>query len=99
MVDSVLATGVAGIQRGISNAQDAAQRITNATTTDPLDNESVAGEVPSTNPGSAADAAGGLNDLTEGAVQLIQSEQQVQASAAVVRTADETLGTLIDTLA
>ena len=99
MVDSVLAAGVAGIQRGISNAQDAAQRIAGATTSDPLENEAVGNEQASTESVSATDATGGLNDLTEGAVQLVQSEQQVQASAAVVRTADETLGTLIDTLA
>jgi flagellar hook protein FlgE len=38
-------------------------------------------------------------DLTTSLVDLKSSEQQVKASAAVIRTADDMLGTLIDTLA
>ncbi len=38
-------------------------------------------------------------DLAEAAVNLKASELQVKASAKVIQVADETLGTLIDTLA
>jgi glutamine synthetase len=38
-------------------------------------------------------------DITEAAVELKISERQVQASATVVKTADEVLGTLLDTSA
>ncbi|WP_339669337.1 hypothetical protein [Dasania marina] len=97
-MNSVLSTGLSGIQAGQNSAQSAAQKIASATVTTPTDSEAVdaVNEAPqfSTRPANS-----GLDALTEGAVQLVRSEQQVQASAAVVRTADETLGTLIDTLA
>jgi len=38
-------------------------------------------------------------DITAAAVELKISERQVQASATVVKTADEVLGTLLDTKA
>ena len=38
-------------------------------------------------------------DLAEAAVDLIVAENQVKAAAALVRTGDEVLGTIIDTLA
>jgi hypothetical protein len=40
-----------------------------------------------------------LGDLAASIVELKASEQIVKASAAVIRTADETLGTLVDTRA
>ena len=40
-----------------------------------------------------------VTDITEAAVELKVAEQQVVASASVVRTADEVLGTLVDTTA
>ena len=40
-----------------------------------------------------------LGDLAASIVDLKVSEQIVKASAAVIRTADETLGTLVDTRA
>ena len=95
-MDSVLATGLAGIQTGISSAQNAAQKIATATTA-PIGEEAV--DASGQNENIDATQPSGLNAITEGAVELVQSEQQVQASAAVVRTADETLGTLIDTIA
>ncbi|MFA7555373.1 MAG: hypothetical protein WCY88_14075 [Spongiibacteraceae bacterium] len=49
-------------------------------------NKAVASERPDT-----------LNDLTKAAVELKVGERQVQASAEVVKTADEVLGTLLDT--
>jgi len=41
----------------------------------------------------------GLEQFTTAAVDLKSAEQQVQASAQVVKTADELVGTLLDTLA
>lgn len=82
MIDSVLATGVQGIQSGISSARQAAEDIAQATTT----------ATSTENPDVAT-------DITEAAVELKISERQVQASATVVKTADEVLGTLLDTKA
>ena len=43
------------------------------------------------------DSEAPLHSLTEAAVELKMAETQVVASAAVVSTADQTLGALIDT--
>jgi hypothetical protein len=48
--------------------------------------------------GTTADTAG-KGDLATSLVDLKVSEQQVKASAAVIKTADDMLGTLIDTMA
>jgi len=45
----------------------------------------------------ARDGAGG--DLQGNIVRLMQARQDVKANAAVIRTADKTIGTLIDVLA
>jgi hypothetical protein len=54
-----------------------------------------AAEIASTNQGGAGDSAG----LAASLVDLKASEHLVKASTAVVRSADEMLGTLIDTQA
>ena len=76
MMNGVLQTGVQGIQRGLSQANQAAQQI-------------------ATGPAKGAE----LPELTESAVALKVAEHQVKASAQVVRSADETIGTLLDTMA
>jgi flagellar hook protein FlgE len=76
MIDSVLATGVAGVQAGLGQAQQAADNIARSGTTRP--------------------EGGALNSITEAVVDLKASEIQVKASAAVIKTADEMIGTLID---
>jgi len=38
-----------------------------------------------------------LNDIAESSVDLLQAKNQVRASAAVIRAADETLGSIINT--
>lgn len=43
--------------------------------------------------------ADGSNDIVEPLIELKLYERAVSASAQVVRTADETLGTLLDTMA
>lgn len=45
----------------------------------------------------ARDGASG--DLAGDTVELLRARQEVRASAAVIRTADETIGTLLDVLA
>lgn len=47
----------------------------------------------------APGAANSLASISEAAVGLITGETQVKASAAVVKAADEALGTLIDVMA
>ncbi len=40
-----------------------------------------------------------LSSLAEASVDLLQAKNQVQASAKIVATADELIGTIIDTIA
>lgn len=51
---------------------------------------------------AATDIAGAVNndeaDLTHAEVDLLQAENQVKASAQVVKTADQLIGSLIDTM-
>ena len=49
--------------------------------------------------GAAARVATGAPAEPEDLVALLQSRQQVAANAAVVRTADDMIGTLLDVLA
>jgi len=91
MVDSVLSTGLAGVASGIASAQQAAQDIATATTTD-----SPSIDQPSGDSAAASDSPASIVSLTEAVVQLQSSELQVQASAEVVASADEVLGTLLN---
>jgi flagellar hook protein FlgE len=45
------------------------------------------------------DGADGTNDVIEPIIELRLYQRSVEASAQVVRTADEVLGTLLDTMA
>ena len=45
------------------------------------------------------DGAEGSNDVIEPIIELKLYERSIEASAQVVRTADEVLGTLLDTMA
>lgn len=74
-MNSVMSTGMQGLQAGLGRANQAAGDIARAGTT-------------------SSDG-----DLASSMVDLKVSEQQVKASAAVVKTADDMLGTLIDTTA
>lgn len=47
----------------------------------------------------AVDGAEGANDVVEPIIELRLYQRSVEASAQVVRTADEVLGTLLDTMA
>lgn len=71
-VNSLMSTGVAGIQAGLARGSRAAGEIARFGTTE----------------------SGG--DLATPIVDLKLSELQVKAAAAVIDTADEVVGTLID---
>jgi flagellar hook protein FlgE len=73
--NSVLSTGVQGIQSGLNRANQAAGEIARSGTTEQN------------------------GDLAKSIVDLKSSELQVKASAKVIKTADDLLGTLIDTTA
>lgn len=93
MIDSVLSAGLQGVQNGIANAREAARDIVEATTTTP-------GTIFGTtdNPGTTENTEATAS-IIEAVVDLKASELQVAASAAVIKTADEVLGTLVDTRA
>ncbi len=76
-VNSIVSTGMQGLQSGLDRASRAAGEIARVGTTNPADN-------------------GQGGDLATPIVDLKLSELQVKASAAVIRTADEVIGTLID---
>ena len=72
-INSVLGSGLQGVQKGFGTMNQAAERIAKVDT--------------------SADPSG---DLTESAVSLQQGKLQVQASAKVIQTAADTIGSLID---
>jgi len=77
-VNSVLQSGLQGVQDGLQGVEKAASEIVRAGTS-----------------GGAA----GSSDVVEPIVDLKLYERSVNASAQVVRTADEVLGSLLDTMA
>ncbi len=86
MIDSLLSTGVQGIQSGLNRAQQAAEDIASATTAPTVEDSA-----------TVASTTDVTQNIAEAAVDLKIGERQVQASAAVVKTADEVLGTLVNT--
>ncbi len=84
MIESVLQTGLTGLQ----NSQ---QQINRAAT------ELTYGGVANT--GGAVDASAPPFNATASLVELKQGEQLFNASAKVISTADTTLGTLLDVIA
>lgn len=82
MVNNTLAAGLQGVQQGISGMQDAAGRIARAGTA-------------TAQPGEASQASDN-GSLAESIIDLRINQRGVEASTAVVRTADEMLGTLLD---
>ncbi|VAW84703.1 hypothetical protein MNBD_GAMMA16-1999 [hydrothermal vent metagenome] len=76
-ISSAMNTGLAGIQKGMVDAQQAASKINDAS------------QLKSEPPGK----------VTEAAIELKQAETQVKASAQVVQTANEMVGSLFDEMA
>ncbi len=88
-MESMLSVGLQGVQTGVASARNAAQDIVTATTTGT--------EIASGNSASRDAVTGDVTaDIATAVVELKMSEHQVQASAAVIKSADEMMGTLID---
>lgn len=94
MISGVIQSGFAGYQKSVSQAESAAGQIARAA-------------VPPEGAGAVApEQASDVNlsarpevPIEESLVELKLSELQARASASVIRTGDEMLGTLIDTTA
>lgn len=86
MVNSILSAGVQGISSGLEQARKAAEDIAETALQPPS-------QTGANNPPSSDD---GLSNLTSAAVDLKLGELQVKASANVIKTADEIIGTIVD---
>ena len=87
---SLLREGVSGIAAGQQKAQRAASDIVSVGVQQSEDVNTVA---------ASSDSPAATINFAESAVELIEAKNRVKASAAVIRAADELVGTLIDTLA
>lgn len=75
-VNSILHSGIQGVQSATQGIERAAKDIVR----------------------SGTDGAAGQNNVVESIVDLQLYERSVQASAQIVKTADEVLGTILDTM-
>lgn len=89
-IQSAFNAGVQGFQQATEEANKAATDIARNTLSD---NEA---SVEPTSNSAATSAVNEPNGLTESIVNLRVAEVQAQASAEVIQSADENLGTLID---
>lgn len=85
MMESVMSAGVHGMNAALHGVRGAAQEIAE-----------INASVQSGFGADAGAAADDLQGLTEALTSLKLYERQVQASSAVVKTADELLGNLLD---
>ncbi|WP_373389353.1 pyrroloquinoline quinone biosynthesis protein PqqE [Pseudomonas alcaligenes] len=93
---NAFSAGLSGIQAGQRRVEQAASEIaSNTLPTQPSAETPPAQQVEPSQQSQANTQA----DLAESLVGLTQGRNEVQASARVVETADEVLGTLIDTRA
>ncbi|NMP33022.1 hypothetical protein HII17_15805 [Thalassotalea sp. M1531] len=90
-IQSAFNTGVQGFQDATRQASDAAANIVDATV--------VTQEQVSENPAQPLADSQKLPNLNQELVDLKVAEYQAKASAEVIKTADETLGTLLDVTA
>ena len=90
-IQSAFNAGVQGFQQATEEANKAATDIARNTLSD---NE--ASVEPTSNNAATTSAVNEPNGLTESIVNLRVAEVQAQASAEVIQSADENLGTLID---
>lgn len=90
-IQSALNSGLQGLQSAQNRATQAAEDIARSTAEPVNRPEQV--ETPS----EPVAAQSETPSLTDSLIQLRVAEREAEASANVVRTADETLGTLIDT--
>lgn len=84
---SAINTGLQGIQKGLDGIKKNAHEIANATSSE---------AVPSTQAAASSEQATGPKDITEPLIYMKLNKLQVEASAKVVQTNAEIIGTLID---
>ena len=85
---SAIHAGIAGINAGQAKANQAAQEIASVATTKPAQEGQAVAAVASKAP-----------DLEQSLIELRRAEIDVRANSRVIETADEVLGTLINTRA
>ncbi|WP_448212577.1 hypothetical protein [Colwellia sp. MEBiC06753] len=90
-IQSAFNAGVQGYQNATQQASEAASNIVDATVATQEDS------AVSTNNSAASNQS--IPNLNEEIVNLKVAEYQAKASAEVIKTADETLGTLLDVTA
>lgn len=86
MISGAMNAGYQGIQSGLQGMQRSAEKLTMNSSTQ------ISG-------GAEPVAAGSLDDITSSVLDLKLYEQVTAASVSVFKTADETIGTLLDTMA
>src|SRR5690554_5327 len=91
MIGSVLNAGLEGVHKGMNGLHKTARDMASATTQ--------AAPAPATTQSPVVSQPSPENSLAESMVELRLYEATTQASAKVVKAADEMLGTLIDTFA
>lgn len=85
MINGMLSSGLQGVQQGIVGMDTAARKIVSAGV--------------ETEAGSPTGRVDGPGSVAESLIDLRLYERNVQASSQVVRTANEMVGTLLDTSA
>ena len=82
---SAMNLGIQGIQKGMDGLRKNAQDIAAVNTLNNINGQ---------NPNQAQ--APGVNDITSSMIGLIENKLQIEASAKVVQTAADMIGTIID---
>ncbi|MGB1197770.1 MAG: hypothetical protein ACPG46_01905 [Thalassotalea sp.] len=95
-IQSALNSGVQGFQNAQEQANTAAANIAQAANFNDQAQSAVNSEESVSNTITQSAKAESLPDLNQNIVDLKVAEFQAKASANVVKTADETLGTLLD---
>ncbi len=97
-IQSAFASGVQGFQKASEDANQAAANIASQTSQNTNEIDSV-NESTTSNVNSAAAQSNQVIDINQEVVNLKVAEHQAKASAQVIQSADESLGTLIDVTA
>ncbi len=93
-IQSAFSAGVQGFQKATETANNAAASIAESTAYSAEDFS--IGQETNDNTVKENSSAGNLSDLNQSIVELKVAEYQAKASAKVVESADENLGTLLD---
>ncbi|WP_286234315.1 hypothetical protein [Thalassotalea sediminis] len=93
-INSAFNSGVEGFQKATETANQAAADIARSVGYNP--EEPTIGQQENDNIGEQNNASGDLADLNKSIVETRVAEYQAKASANVIKTADENLGTLLD---